>query len=367
MRNFVKEYLTTFINILEDVNNDYTLLEKYQNQLVNFFATMKTQNSGIIYLNQLHSNLIQILNSLLYDRYKIIFRISQLVVLIFQLICFCLNILSSILIFAKLKNSCSKIIGHISWFLAAFNLVILTLIIIAVYSLGTIILTGSEVFTKFSNKNEANNLNSESSDYIKMFKCFQPFDIGLYNIDPKVLNIVNVFNEFENGMTKINIFTESNPFNYQGYLNIINTALNELREPANVFVNNDGSKPVNDLLVLFNRLTDVDDVYSYQLLNDCYNTTKLEFTFSEPCNKYELVDFWTTNQANRLCLSLIQLNEGNITDLFQQLSCDDTIQLFNPTYSSLKEEIISIGRILTNFYKEYDSYRNFVGKEILEE
>jgi hypothetical protein len=335
-------------------------------------------------LNVIHSQIVYFFDLILYQDLSTILDLIQILLLIFQLFVLSLNLLSSVFIILNKKGSW-KYLGHSSWCLSSLNLVLLTLVFFLFYAIGTVVINGANVINLIANSNDTVSAASDEDTEIDIkvsadtmyLNCFKPFDKNYYPAKyPNLTETIESLDRFTNLLFNQNTFRFKEPFNLLLFINKARDYVYNITDPSTVILNKDPNdpNPFNTLSTIFNRMVDYRHSLPYQVMNNCVlPPTSFELYILKTSCSYPLIDPPPPRLADfdnaKVCLLLNHIDKNALKEYFEhKFNCDYKYGKFFETsvYDSLFEQFMGVHNILSSYYEQYKTWRDYTGDILLQ-
>lgn len=374
-------YLTNFKELMKNIeflfNSEF--LEEKIDSTINIAEEIFFQNNRInnLILNFIYHHTIFIQNY--YPFVIICFYIItaiQFSPVLLTLIFSALNFFKH----SKNRKCLVKCIGHFNWLLAAFGLMINSILVGFIFFFGSIgLLFGDEIKNL---KTLSENAASNNTNLPKLSSCFEKNGISRENYYNTFLSNTSkfAFDEFDKiyeSFIAIRVFDVYDIFDQAAFISDMKKYLKYIETPNKVFIDIDwknSSKPKTEKYAgngnaEFERLLDYQNSFSIQFYLECAQKLKVQITYNHdycvvPLSIYNL----SHDVRNRYCYGFQDFTKENLTRLsnnYNVTGCKLNLTLSNGVNYSLEDVLMIRFDQLKKHYDMYDAYKSYFYKEVI--
>lgn len=384
LKDYAQFNYSPFVELIKNLRSSYLYLKNHKQDIHNLFDKMLAIYTTTKVLNSVHSAITSTFYDVLYGGLSIFVDIIQIFLLVFQIFVVSLNLISSILILLKLKGKVSRSFGHSSWCLSAFNSIMLSIVILVLYTIGAFSINMSSVFESIitdptlSLDVTANYLFTDPNSTTAQsafLSCFQPYNQSMYyevfQDNETISNLDNLVNTFYN----LKMYDKADPFETMYFMTILKGWAANVTDPATALIDSDkvgdSQFPMLILQKNINNIVDYRNGLPYQVINDCIPPTTFEmFIKSTDCSYVLISPLVNVSDAinGGVCLLVNNLTPQNIIDLFQTKLQNCSYKhgkYVDPPYTELFDQLAGGHKIISAYYSDYKQFRNFFSNNII--
>jgi hypothetical protein len=356
MIEFSKKYIKTFLNETDEILNEYNNLAQNKIKIKELFEKLQSNLDLAYKLKDITSKIREFFETLLYGNLTKVIDLVGIFLLIFQLVVGLINIISSILVFFNVKSSFVKYLGHSSWCLSTLSLLIMAVVILIFYALGSGVTNLGSILSNLTENDTSLNSGEGFARCFKQFNLTKIYEENgenskvLETMDLFTANLYNLYS-IDGSFGKFQLANELEYFEMQ--FNNASTAIEE-----------EGKYSYEESDIILNKITNFKNDLPYMIMNDCPNPTSYQLKK----NKKECSLPWISEYKNILeiknkkaCINISSLNQANIQEIFEEnlKQCKYTNgKYLHSGYETLYEEIESITSILREYLEMYKEFND---------
>jgi hypothetical protein len=362
LREFSNKNLKTFIDLMHKIKINYESLNDNKDRLSIILQKLQTNIGSSKDLKEITVKIRETFEMILIGSPSQIVNLIGVFLLVFQLLVGLINIASSILILNNVKKGYVKYLGHSSWCLSTFSLMIMAIVLLIIYALGSGVTNlGYIIQEKIENPSESD------SEYVK---CFNSFNITkVYKDMGEDSPILQNLDELTKAIFAMNNYDET--FSLMTLFGILNDFQNILNDPTITIVGDDNKYTYQQSEDILNKITNFRSDLPYMIMNDCSSPLSIQMREKTSDCTFPLIEAFNITEKNtskKACLKVSGVTKQNVEQLFKSIlmKCKySSGKYLDADYNTLYEEVENIHNILYNYLYEYQKFKEYVTIDII--
>jgi len=355
MVDFSRKNIKNFFDYFNEILNQHDILAQNKNKINLIFDKLQSNFNLAIKLKDITSKIKDFFETLLFGNLTKIIDLVGIFLFTFQLVVGLINIISSILVLFNVKSSFVKYLGHSSWCLSTVSLLIMSVVILIIYAVGSGVTNLGSILSNLTKNDSSSNSNAGFSSCFKEFNLTKNYEE--HGENSEVLETADLF--FAH---LYNLRSKDLDF---GFIQLVDELENfEMQfNDASTAIEEGGKFPYQESDIILNKITNFKNDLPYMIMNECPNPTSYQLKKDKKeCNLPWISEYKNITEIKnkKACINIASLNQNNIKEIFEEnlKLCKYTNgKYLHSGYETLYEELESITLILIDYLKLYESFK----------